>query len=300
MILDPSAKELCSSHYSDQVNRYFLVMNENTIAVLLPVYCKDNSSYLRESIRSVLNQTYTNFVLYIGVDGCVDNELKLELSSIKDNPKVKIFYFKENHGLAKVLNELLERAFNNGLTLFARMDADDISLPVRFELQFDFLLNNKDIDVVGGSIEEIDEEGNSRGKTIIYPQTPIDCRKFFSKRNPHAHPAVMFRKSFFEKVGHAYRPEYRQNQDTMLWLDGFSHGTNNANIEDVVLKFRMTDSLFKKRRNGWKLAMKQFEDRLMINRTLKYGITAYFFGFAMLLLQISPTWVRKLSYKIFR
>lgn len=53
----------------------------------------------------------------------------------------------------------------------------------------------------------------------------------------------------------------------MLWLDGMKAGTKHANIPDVVLKFRMTDSLFKKRRNGWAFAKKQLEDRKMINRT---------------------------------
>lgn len=105
---------------------------------------------------------------------------------------------------------------------------------------------NPDIDVVGGAIEEIDENSNSRGKTIVYPEGPKECYEFFSRRNPHAHPAVLFRKSFFEKAGCKYRPEYRQNQDTMLWLDGMSKGTKHANLQDVVLRFRFTNSLFKR------------------------------------------------------
>lgn len=275
-------------------------MNKNTIAVLLPVYKKDQCEYLSLAIDSILNQSYSDIVLYIGIDGPIGDDLANTISGYSNNNRVKTIHFKENRGLAIVLNDLLDIAFKGGFEYIARMDADDISMPDRFAKQLDYLESHPDIDVVGGAISEIDENGNSRNKVIVYPESPNGCRSFFAKRNPHAHPAVMFRKSFFDKVDHAYRPEYRQNQDVMLWLDGFASDTQNANIPDVVLKFRMTDSLFKKRRNGWMLAKKQFKDRLHINKVLGYGLSADVFGFAMLILQLSPSWIRKVAYKIFR
>ncbi len=276
-------------------------MNNTTLGVLLPIYCKDKKEFLALSINSILNQTHSDFILYIGIDGPIDNDLSETINSFeKNDSRVKPIWFEENRGLAIVLNDLLDVAFNNNLEYIARMDADDISMPDRFAKQLYFLQTHPEADVVGGAISEIDEVGNSRNKVIVYPTSPDECRSFFAKRNPHAHPAVMFRKRFFDKIGHAYRPEYRQNQDTMLWLDGFANNTFNANIPDVVLNFRMTDSLFKKRRNGWKFAKKQFKDRLTINRTLNYGFDADIFGFAMFLLQLSPSWLRKLAYKVFR
>lgn len=275
-------------------------MNQNKrIAVILPVYKGDKADYLRLSVGSVLNQTYNNFKLFIGIDGPIPSELNETLRSFNDK-RIKITQFETNRGLAIVLNDLIYVANQESFDYLARMDADDISMPDRFMKQVMFLGENEEIDVVGGAIEEIDENGNSRNKTIIYPLSSAECRRFFAKRNPHAHPAVMFRPSYFKKIGHLYRPEYRQNQDTMLWLDGFSNGTKHANIEDVILKFRMTDSLFKKRRNGWKFAKKQLTDRLLINRTLGYGISADIFGFMMFTLLVSPAWIRKIAYKLFR
>ncbi len=276
-------------------------MNQkNRISVILPVYKNDKPEYVRSSVESILNQTYPLIALNIGVDGPVGNDLADTLKSYDDDERVEVHWFKNNRGLAVVLNDLLEDSFKKGFQFIARMDADDISMADRLERQFALLESNKDIDVVGGAIEEIDENGESRNKVIVYPNSSEECWSFFSKRNPHAHPAVLFRKSFFDKAGCLYRPEYRQNQDTMLWLDGMKNGTKHANIPDVVLKFRFTDSLFKKRRNGWAFAKKQLKDRLIINKTLGYGLTADIFGYMMFVLLVSPPWLKKIAYRLFR
>ena len=277
------------------------VMVEKKIAVILPVYRKDKVEYLSKSVESILYQTYRNIHLYIGVDGPVGEDLRENLQLLEKQNTVSVVWFEENRGLACVLNDLLDICFKDGYEYIARMDADDISEPYRFEIQMAYMEKYPEIDVVGGAIKEIDEKGKYRNKTIIYPERPEECRAFFSKRNPHAHPAVLFRKSFFDKLnGKKYRPEYRQNQDTMLWYDGMMAGTKHANIPDVVLKFRMTDAMFKKRRNGWAFAKKQFTDRLMINRGLGYGLGADVYGFAMFCMLVSPAWVKKIAYRVFR
>ncbi len=272
----------------------------NEIAVILPVYKNDKVPYVKQSFDSILNQTYKDIHLYIGVDGPVGKDLEECLKQYEQDKRVDIEWFTENRGLAIVLNDLLDICFKNDYEYIARMDADDISMPNRIEKQMGYLQQHSEIDVVGGAIEEIDENGESRGKTIVYPLTSDGCYKFFAKRNPHAHPAVLFRKSFFDKAGCKYRPEYRQNQDTMLWLDGMKAGTKHANLQDVVLRFRFTNSLFKKRRNGWAFAKKQLHDRKIINKTLGYGIGATVFGYMMFVMLVSPAWVKKIAYKVFR
>lgn len=271
------------------------------IAVILPVYKKDKVEYLNYAVESILYQTYKDLHLYIGIDGPVGDDLMELLQRFSIIGNVSVYDYEVNRGLACLLNDLLDICFNEGYEFIARMDADDISLSDRLEKQITYLEDHPEVDVVGGAIDEIDENGYRRGKVIVYPETPEECRLFFAKRNPHAHPAVLFRKSFFDKLnGKKYRPDYRQNQDTMLWYDGMMAGTIHANIPDVILKFRMTDSLFKKRRNGFAFAKKQFKDRLMINRGLGYGRKADVFGFAMFLLLISPAWMKKIAYRVLR
>lgn len=272
----------------------------NDVAVILPVYKNDKVPYITLAIDSILNQTYKNVHLYIGVDGPVGEDLKVCLQGYETDGRVTICWFSTNRGLAVVLNDLLDVSFSAGYEYIARMDADDISMSDRIDKQMKFLLEHPEIDVVGGAIEEIDENSESRGKTIVYPSGPKECYEFFSRRNPHAHPAVLFRKNFFDKAGCKYRPEYRQNQDTMLWLDGMKAGTLHANITDVVLKFRFTNTLFKKRRNGWAFAKKQLYDRMIINQILGYGLGATVFGYMMFCMLVSPPWVKKIAYKLFR
>ena len=136
----------------------------------------------------------------------------------------------------------------------------------------------------GSSIAPYRNGGNGTGE------------KIYMKSLFHA----AYRREVFDKIGHCYRPEYRKNQDTMLWYDGLMHGVNIANLPNVVLKFRMTEALFKKRRNGWVFAKKQLADRLQINKNLHYGHTADLFAYAMFCLLIAPAWVKKIAYKIFR
>lgn len=266
------------------------------IAVLLPVYKKDNPKFLSLTIASLLAQTYGNFTIFLGVDGPVDGELRTMIDEYAKNTKFQICRFTENRGLACVLNDLISIAGSQRFEYFARMDADDICIGNRFEKQLAFLQSHKEIDVVGGAIEEINENGEKNGKKVIYPLTHEECRKFFRYRDPLAHPASFFRKRYFDKAK-GYRPEYRKNQDTMLWFDGFMNGCVFANLPDTVLEFRVAKDFYT-RRNGWKRAKQMVKSRMEINKAMDYDISANLFAIAMALMTVSPTCVKKFLYKI--
>lgn len=277
-----------------------MLMSENTIAIIQSVYKNDNAYYLKQAIDSILYQSYNNIMLYIGIDGPIGKDLNSVLSEYLNNAKIKILRYKENRGLASTLNDLLRELKTSDYQYIARMDADDISTLDRFEKQISFLEAHQNIDMIGGAINEIDEEGNDRDKVTKYPCNPDECRKFFAKRNPVAHPTVMFRRSFFDKAGWRYPTDYVRNEDTRLWHEGYKHGCVIANLPDVVLNFRMTDSMFKNRRNGKAFAKSQLQLRKQIKKELGYGFTAYVYAYATYLLMISPSWILKLAYKFLR
>jgi len=272
-------------------------MENKKVAVMLPVYKNDSPAYLAKAAKSILYQTYRNVHMYVGVDGPVGEELHNYLDLLDKQNGVDIVWFPENRGLACVLNDLVAICKKEVYDYYARMDADDISQNDRFEKQVLYLEKHPEVDVVGGAIEEIDGEGKSRGKHVEYPLTHKDCRKFFRYRDPLAHPAVMFRARYFEKVTGGYRNEYRKNQDTMLWFDGFMNGCVFANLKDTVLNFRVNDDFYN-RRNGWKRAKQMLRDRLKMNKALGYDISANLFAFGMFCMTVSPSWIKKFLYKI--
>lgn len=120
------------------------------VAVILPVYKNDRDDYLNLAVESILNQTCKDFHLFIGVDGQVGESLTNYLKLEAKQSKVSVIWYKENRGLACVLNDLFDLCFENGYEYIARMDADDISAPNRLEKQMKFLYFHTDIDVVGG------------------------------------------------------------------------------------------------------------------------------------------------------
>ena len=272
--------------------------NDKQMVVLMSVYKNDNPVHLRLSVDSILNQTYQGFLLLIGVDGAIGDELAKTLHSYDGNPKVKTCWFSENRGLTAVLNNLLEEGKKMQPAYIARMDADDISHTDRFEKQVKFLKENPELDVIGGAIEEMEYDGSLNGKIIQYPLSHERCYEFFATRNPLAHPAVMFRSSFFDKVT-SYNASYKKNQDTELWFRGFKAGCKFGNLKDVVLTFRVSKDMYK-RRGGTKFAKEVLKLRKEINKDLGYGLKATLFGYAYYVMAISPGWVKKIAYRVFR
>lgn len=269
------------------------------LAVIQSIYKNDKPEYLTKSLISILHQSYQDYTYYIGIDGPITSDLRKALDAISDN-RIVIVENKENKGLSSSLNNLLEKCKAREYEFIARMDADDISVLDRFEKQIAYLQAHPNVDMVGGAINEIDENGNNRGKITRYPCDPDACRKFFAKRNPVAHPTVMFRRTFFEKVGWKYPTDFVRNEDTRLWHEGYKHGCVIANLPDVLLNFRITDNMFKHRRNGHEFAKSQLKLRKLIAKDLGYGNMAYIYAYAMYLLMICPSWILKFAYKILR
>lgn len=240
-------------------------MRNDCVAILLSIYYKDKLCFVKQSIDSLLKQTYSNVKLYICFDGFIDNSILEYLDRLDDN---RIFILKRdiNKGLAYSLNELLGIVLNEGYVFIARMDADDISEIVRIEKQVNYLIQNKDVDIVGSYVKEIDDDNNFI-KIVKYPTKHSEMKKRFGIINPIAHPSVMFRNSFFIKAG-IYPLDTDKDEDTMLWLNGFLNDCIFANIPEPLFRFRI-DEDFYNRRSGIKKAFSDFKNRIKVIRLLK-------------------------------
>lgn len=193
------------------------------ISVIMSVY-NTNAIWLRESIESILNQTFKDFEFIIINDGSTNEDVEEAILSYQDS---RIKYIKQqNQGLAKSLNNGLEIATGEYI---ARMDSDDISLPSRFEKQVDYLDNHSEVSILGTWFEIFPET-----QIIKHPEHP----KYFDFLHHCcvAHPSVMFRRADFEKYNLKYNPEYKC-EDYELWSRAIRY-FEFANIQEVLLKYR--------------------------------------------------------------
>ena len=158
----------------------------NQIAVILSIYRKDNLSCVKESLDSLFTQTFSSTDIFLQLDGCIDNEVKGYLSNL---PKTNIFIFErtQNKGLACSLNDLLRIVLPEGYQYIARMDADDISMPERFEKQIAYMEAHPNVDCLGTWAIEINGDGNEYFRKQM-PITHEECLDFFRVRDCMIHP----------------------------------------------------------------------------------------------------------------
>lgn len=188
---------------------------DNFISVLLP--SKNAGKYIKKSVESILNQTYQNFELII-IDDSEDDTGKI-IKSINYN---KIIYRKvKNSNISKSLNLALKLTSGD---IIARMDADDISHPERFEVQLNYLKNHKDIHLVGSNFYFINDEGNILSK----------------KKLPEHHETIEYWMPVLSTLLHATIMTYKSTIDNIM---GYSENLDRA--EDIDLFFRLFRNKYK-------------------------------------------------------
>jgi glycosyltransferase involved in cell wall biosynthesis len=203
-------------------------MNQPEISTIMAVY--NSEKFLSEAIESILNQTFKDFEFIIINDCSTDNSLKIIKEYQKKDNRIILINNKKNVGLTKSLNIGLKEAKGKYI---ARMDADDISFFERFQVQYDFLEKNKDINLLGAGIIMI----SSDGREIVKVYGINNQRKLYNrleKKNCLNHPVIMFRNE-----GYFYREKFIYAQDYDLYLRLLSRNKNIFCLEKPLLKYRI-------------------------------------------------------------
>lgn len=215
-------------------------------SVLMTVYKKDNPTYFKKSILSMLNQSVLPSEIVIVKDGPITSELQKVIDSVdKDFPGlIKQIALKENVGLGLALNEGLKACTND---IVARMDADDISLKTRCEQQLKEFERDSELDIVGCYVDEFIGDENNIICIRTVPTTHEEIYKFAKQRDPFNHPTVMYRKSKVLACG-GYK-DLRKNQDTDLWIRMLMNGCKAKNINQSLVLFRFEEDTYKRRKN---------------------------------------------------
>lgn len=206
------------------------------ISVIMSTY-KEDEKLLRESIESILNQTYKDFEYIIILD-YPDNDVHksvIEEYAIKDD-RIRFYINETNMGLTDSLNRGLSLCHGEYI---ARMDADDISLPDRLERQMEYLEKNH-YDLIGGITEMINENGTLLYSIKSVPTDPKKINKALRYSQCIAHPTWLGRKEVFEKnAGYRHMPLC---EDYDFTLRAVLNGFVISNLNEPVLKYRMTSN----------------------------------------------------------
>lgn len=217
------------------------------LSVLMSVYKSEKPAYLDRSLQSIWDdQTLKPDEIILVQDGPIGDGLAFIISQWMEklNDVLVLLVNETNLGLTKSLNKGIKVAKG---AYIARMDSDDISLPDRFLHQVNYLDEHPDISVLGGAIQEFNDQDGIIGERH-FPTNTVDIRKYIHKASPVAHPAVMIRKSLFEE-GVVYNEEYRTTQDLALWFDVLASGHQMANLDEFVLQFRRESNVYQRRKN---------------------------------------------------
>ncbi len=204
-------------------------MDKPLISVILPVY--NGEKYLKLAIDSILHQTLSNFELIIINDGSTDESEKI-IHTFKD-PRIRYFCNEVNIGFSSTLNKGIEVSRGEYI---ARMDADDISLPFRFEKQMEFLLLHPEIAILGTAVQLIDEKGGIFGEWK-YPLLAEELKLQIKKTCCFAHPSVIFKKSCVMDIG-LYHSNYIFGEDYDLWFR-LLEKYPGANLPETLLQYRI-------------------------------------------------------------
>src|SRR6056297_178877 len=173
--------------------------NKPKVSVLLSVY--NGEKYLEKAISSILNQTFSDFEFIIIDDGSSDRSPEI-IKSFNDN-RIRYFKNEKNIGLVKSLNKGLEKMKGEYI---ARMDADDICKPTRFEKQVNFLNKNHEVGVLGTAMEIVDHKGSHISNQHFPKDHIIIFWKLFFETAVF-HPTIMMRTNIVKKAG-GYDPDF--------------------------------------------------------------------------------------------
>ena len=213
--------------------------NQTQISVIMPVY--NAGKYVKDAIKSILNQTFRDFEFLIINDGSTDNSKEIILS-FSDN-RIRYIENEKNLRLIKTLNKGLKLATGKYV---ARMDADDVALPNRFSKQFSFLEMNTDVVVCGSYIRYFDGAEKSNIRWIKH--LDHDIKKRLYSGACFAHPSVMIRKKILDEHKLFYNEKYKHAEDYKLWCDLSNHG-KFYNIPEILLNYRISESQISSKEN---------------------------------------------------
>jgi len=199
------------------------------ISVVMPVY--NGALFIKEAIESILIQTFMDFEFIIIDDGSTDHTIDI-INNIKDK-RIRLIQNSRNQGnyvVRNIGNKLARGKY------IAVMDADDVSIPDRLEIQYHYLERNRKTGLVGSSAEVIDVN-NKRIRSLEKPVSYPTIKLFLLRDNCMVHPSVMYRVAQLKKHRISYNEQLKYAADYEFMI-ACARKFQIANVDQTLIRYR--------------------------------------------------------------
>lgn len=197
--------------------------------------CYNSQEFVANAIDSILNQTFQDFEFIIWNDGSTDRTVEI-VESFND-PRI-VLISAENQGLGKALHDACEKAQGKYIV---RMDDDDISLPNRLQVEYDYMESHPECILASCAVKYINKDGD-----VIGCSGPALTDNVLKKTFSFVHPGVIFRTEVYRKTQGYYN--LRTAQDKVLWQLMAPFGKFH-NINKILIMYRVqSNSIGRKQR----------------------------------------------------
>jgi len=217
------------------------------ISVIVPAY--NTAATIEECIDSILAQTFTDFELIIADDGSTDNTCEI-ISRYKD-PRIRLL--RREHDFIATLNALLYEAKGKYI---ARMDDDDVMMPDRLRLEYEYMEAHPDVAAVGGALEIYSTGAKAGNVPVVTAHDLLEGCGIYN-------PTSMIRREVLHKFGFRYEQDYIYAEDFRFWAELVKHDLVIHNIEDVLIRYRTSAT---------QISSKYSAQQLELTRNVQYDL----------------------------
>lgn len=210
------------------------------VSIIMGIY--NCESTLKESIESIINQTYTNWELIMCDDCSTDTTFNIAKEYVVKYPdKIKLLRNEKNLTLGPTLNRCMDLVDGKYI---ARQDGDDISKPDRLQKQIEFLEKNKDFDLVSTSMIIFDKNGEYGIRKLKQEPKGRDLMK----GSVFAHATIIIRYDVMKCLnGYSNESNKKQVEDYDLWFRFFEKGYKGYCLEEALYKVREDRDSYKRK-----------------------------------------------------
>lgn len=262
----------------------------------MSVYKNDNPSNFTDAIMSVYKQTQPPNEIVLVIDGPIPQMLKETISKLERQISImRVITLPQNMGHAIARQTGLSAAKNE---LCAVMDADDLSVPNRFEKQLQVFEAHPEATVVGGLINEFINEPHHVVGTRVVPEKDSDIKEYLKSRCPMNLVTVMLKKSDVLKVG-GYQDWYCE-EDYYLWIRLALGGYKFYNIQENLVNVRVGEEMYQ-RRGGKKYfdSEARLQKYMLDHKLISWSKYAYNVTIRWAVQVAMPNWLRGWVFRTF-